>query len=93
MTLSVNIRIEAAPNFLGNLEAVHLFFVTQDADTAAERLRKLQAELREMIAVFVELVARQCSSGTFSDSAFSASAAAGRGGSTACCGSGLAAIA
>lgn len=51
MTLPVNARVEAAPNFLSNLEAAHLFFVEQDADSAAERLRKLKAELREMIAI------------------------------------------
>lgn len=51
MTLPVNARVEAAPNFLSNLEATYLFFVEQDADSAAERLRKLKAGLREMIAV------------------------------------------
>lgn len=51
MTLKVNARVEATPNFLSNLEAAHLFFVTQDADSASERLRKLKAELREMITV------------------------------------------
>lgn len=51
MTLPVNARVEAAPNFLKNLEAAHQFFIVQDADFAAERFRKLKAELREMIAV------------------------------------------
>jgi len=51
MTLPVNARLEAAPNFLKNLEAAYQFFIVQDADSAAERLRKLKAELREMIAV------------------------------------------
>ena len=51
MTLPVNARVEAAPNFLKNMEAAHQFFIVQDADSAAERLRKLKAELREMIAV------------------------------------------
>lgn len=51
MTLPVNARVEAAPNFLSNLEATRLFFVEQDADSAAERLRKLKSELREMIAI------------------------------------------
>lgn len=51
MTLPVNARVEAAPNFLKNLEAAHQFFIVQDADSAAERFRKLKAELREMIAV------------------------------------------
>lgn len=51
MTLPVNARVEAAPNFLKNMEAAHQFFIVQDADSAAERLRKLKAELREVIAV------------------------------------------
>jgi hypothetical protein len=51
MTFPVNARVEAAPNFLSNLEATHLFFVEQDADSASERFRKLKAELREMITV------------------------------------------
>jgi hypothetical protein len=51
MILPVNARVEAAPNFLSNLEDAHLFFVEQDVDSAAERLRKLKAELREMIAI------------------------------------------
>lgn len=51
MTLPANARVEAAPNFLSNLDAAHLFFVAQDADSAPERLRRLKAELREMIAV------------------------------------------
>lgn len=51
MALPVNARVEAAPNFLNNLETAHQFFIVQDADSAAERLRKLKAELREMIAI------------------------------------------
>ena len=51
MTLPVNARVEAAPNFMNNLETTHLFFVAQDADSATERFRKLKAELREMITV------------------------------------------
>ncbi|MFA7243341.1 MAG: hypothetical protein WC091_24805 [Sulfuricellaceae bacterium] len=51
MTLPINARVEAAPNFIANLEAAYQFFVMQDADSAAERYRKLKAELREMIAV------------------------------------------
>ena len=51
MTLSVNARVEAAPNFLSNLETARLFFVEQDADTASERFSKLKAELREMVTV------------------------------------------
>ena len=51
MTLPIRVRVEAAPNFLSNLEAAHLFFVEQDADSATERFRKLKAELREMVTV------------------------------------------
>jgi hypothetical protein len=40
MTLPVKARVEAAPNFLSNLEATHLFFVEQDADSATERFRR-----------------------------------------------------
>jgi len=51
MTLPVNARVEASPNFLSNLEAARLFFIEQDADSATERFRKLKAELREMVTV------------------------------------------
>ncbi|MBS1191764.1 MAG: hypothetical protein H6R10_3556 [Rhodocyclaceae bacterium] len=51
MTLPANVRVEAAPNFLHNLEAARQFFTAQDADSAVERFRKLRADLREMIAV------------------------------------------
>lgn len=51
MTLPVKTRIEAAPNFLSNLGAAHLFFIEQDADSASERFRKLKADLREMITM------------------------------------------
>jgi len=46
----VNAQVEAAPNFLSNLETAHQFFVIQDADSANERFRKLKTELREMVA-------------------------------------------
>lgn len=51
MALPPKARVEAAPNFLANLAAVHHFFRLQDADTADARLTKLKAELREMIAI------------------------------------------
>ena len=51
MTLPVNARVEAAPNFLSNLDAAHQFFIVQDPDSASLRLRKLKAELREMVAI------------------------------------------
>jgi hypothetical protein len=51
MTLPVHAQVEAAPNFLSNLETAHQFFVIQDADFANERFRKLKAELREMVTV------------------------------------------
>ena len=53
MTLPIRVQVEAAPNFLSNLAATHLFFVEQDADSASERFRKLKAELREMITVLI----------------------------------------
>ncbi len=51
MTLPIRAQVEAVPNFLSNLEAVRLFFIKQDADSATERFRKLKAELREMVTV------------------------------------------
>lgn len=51
MALPTNARIEAAPNFLANLEAARQFFLLQDADSADTRFAKLKADLREMIAV------------------------------------------
>ncbi len=51
MALPVNAKVEAAPNFLANLEAAHQFFLVQDADSADTRFAKLKADLREMIAI------------------------------------------
>lgn len=51
MTLKLRARVEAAPNFLINLETTHLFFEDQDADSASERFHKLKTELREMVTV------------------------------------------
>jgi hypothetical protein len=51
MTLPIRARVEAAPNFISNLEIAHQFFLEQDAESAPERYRKLKAELREMVAV------------------------------------------
>ena len=51
MTLPVNARVEAAPNFLSNLDLAHQFFIVQDSDSADLRLRKLKAELREMVSI------------------------------------------
>lgn len=51
MTLPIKARVDAAPNFLTDLEAAHAFFVLQDADSAGLRLRKLKAELNEMISI------------------------------------------
>jgi hypothetical protein len=45
------VTVEAAPNFLANLEAVRAFFTLQDADSADSRLAKLKAELRDMVAI------------------------------------------
>lgn len=51
MALPLNATVEAAPNFLANLEAARCFFVLQDADSADSRLSKLKADLRDMISV------------------------------------------
>ena len=51
MALPLNAMVEAAPNFLANLDAAHRFFQLQDADTADARLAKLKADLREMVAI------------------------------------------
>jgi hypothetical protein len=51
MALPLNAKVEAAPNFLVNLDAAHQFFLAQDADTADSRLTKLKADLRDMIAI------------------------------------------
>ena len=51
MALTLNAKVEAAPNFLANLDAAHQFFQLQDADTADAQLAKLKADLREMVAI------------------------------------------
>ena len=51
MGLPENASVEATPNFLENLAAAHQFFVLQDANSAASRLTKLKAELRDMISI------------------------------------------
>lgn len=51
MALPNNAKVEATPNFLANLESIHQFFQTQDADTADARFARLKADLWEMIAV------------------------------------------
>ena len=51
MALPLNAKVEAAPNFLANLDAAHQFFQVQDEDSADGRLAKLKQDLREMIAV------------------------------------------
>jgi len=51
MALPLNAKVEAAPNFLANLDATHQFFQLQDADSADHRLAKLKADLRDMIAI------------------------------------------
>ena len=51
MALPLNAKVEAAPNFLANLDAAHQFFLVQDADSADHRLAKLKADLRDMIAI------------------------------------------
>ena len=51
MALPLNAKVEAAPNFIANLEAAHQFFILQDADRADTRLAKLKTDLSEMISV------------------------------------------
>ena len=51
MALPLNAKVEAAPNFIANLEAAHQFFILQDTVSADTRLTKLKAELREMVTV------------------------------------------
>ena len=51
MALPLNAKVEAAPNFLANLDSAHQFFQVQDSDSAESRLTKLKADLREMIAI------------------------------------------
>ena len=51
MALPLNAKVEAAPNFLANLDTAHQFFQTQDADSADSRLTKLKEDLRDMIAI------------------------------------------
>jgi hypothetical protein len=57
MTLPAGALVEAAPNFLSNLDAVHAFFALQDANSADARLSKLKSELREMTTILM-MVAR-----------------------------------
>ena len=51
MALPLNAKVEAAPNFLANLDAAHQFFQIQDAGSADARLAKLKQDLRDMIAI------------------------------------------
>lgn len=51
MVLAAKATVEAVPNFLENLEAAHQFFMLQDAESAASRLSKLKAELRQMVQI------------------------------------------
>lgn len=51
MPLPVRAQVSAAPNFAANLQQAQVFFDTQDAQTALERMVRLKAELREMKAM------------------------------------------
>jgi hypothetical protein len=51
MSLPVRAQVSAAPNFAANLQQAQVFFDTQDAQTALERMVRLKAELREMKAM------------------------------------------
>ncbi len=60
MSLADKVRTDATPNFLAHPEAAHLFFIAQDAESAAQSFRKLKAELRDMIAVVSWSPASSC---------------------------------
>jgi len=51
MALPINATVEAAPNFLANLNIAHQFFQGQDADTADVRMANLKADIRKMAAI------------------------------------------
>lgn len=51
MALPLNAKVEAAPNFMTNLDAAYPFSLTQDPETADHRLVKLKEALREMVAI------------------------------------------
>lgn len=51
MTLPTTARVEAAPNFLSNLNDAYDFFVLQDADSADDRFATLKESLREMVTI------------------------------------------
>lgn len=51
MALPLNAKVEAAPNFMINLDEAYQFFLTQDPETADHRLVKLKEALREMVAI------------------------------------------
>lgn len=51
MALPSNATVEAAPNFLVNLEAAYQFFLRQDPDTADARLARLKANLKQMVSL------------------------------------------
>jgi hypothetical protein len=48
MSLPVNARVSAAPQFATHLQQAQAFFDMQDAPSAAERMHRLKAELRNM---------------------------------------------
>ena len=45
------VRVEATPQFLEHLSAVHRFFALQDQQTADARLQRLKGHLRQMVQV------------------------------------------
>jgi hypothetical protein len=45
MSIPVNARVRAVPNFLANLAASHRFMQQQDASSAPVRFKKLQVEI------------------------------------------------
>ncbi|WP_407278197.1 type II toxin-antitoxin system RelE/ParE family toxin [Aromatoleum evansii] len=51
MTLPQRAKVEAAPNFLANLDDARRFFTEQDETSAPARFRQLRSRLREMVAM------------------------------------------
>lgn len=51
MTLPQRATVEAAPNFLANLDDARRFFTEQDEASALARFQQLRGRLREMVSV------------------------------------------
>lgn len=51
MSLPQRAKVEAAPNFLANLEDARRFLMEQDEANARGRFRQLRGDLRDMVAI------------------------------------------